>query len=345
MTKPSLGKTDKKRLNAVGFIVLLSIFIAIVTFHFILIASASECKEGLAGLFCFKMILAGFISPILTLVAGFAAISLIAQIIKSLKTRSDKHTSTINIQWSKTMQSQVPKRFLSFLLLGLIVLATLTPIAITTNTLAYSLNTIRCGGLPIESFDVIGSSHYRLPSDDGYGIKSTSSYTLCSQDEAEATLGYHITEPTKALAEKGQKYLEDSQEKARFSPEKVTYQLYVPNPEVYTIEDLKISEIQQVNHSFYYVRKDGVRIGEVRQVPIDNAYNLCDHDNNPSKRYCKRIGSSLNGIEIYREYNNGLRGVTSQYAGANIGNTGIIVRSDIDQNVIDLINALVPYRD
>jgi len=320
---PTSKKVKNKKQDTSHFIAILSAFIAIFALHILLIVSTPECEQGLAGLFCSEKLVLNYVTPALTVVAVVLASMLVVSIIPVLKSA---------------------KRFRAIILTILIVVATVTPAAIQTNILPYSLSTIKCGGLPVESFTVIGSSQYRLPGEDGYGINPASEYTMCTQNEAEATLAYHGREQTKALAEKGRNYLEESKEAARFSPEKVTYELYVPNPNIYTIEDLRISEIHQVNHSFFTVKKNGNIIGRVREVPSSNDYNLCAY-NNPAERYCTQIGLSSNGSEIYREQNKGLRGWNSQYAGANIGNTGIIVQSDIDQDVIDLINAMTPYKD
>lgn len=343
MIMPTLRKVNKKKSNSITFVALLSVFTAAVVLHLFLITSTPACKEGIAGLFCFKLFVLYYLTPFLTITAIITATMLIVRIAPSLKKQKNHRDSTITISWLKTLQTKVPKKPSAIILVVLITLATFTPAAMQSNVLPYSLSAARCGVLPIESYRVIGVSHYRLPSDEGYGIKPTSTYTMCSQDEAEATLGYHGSEQTKALVERSQNYIQESEEAARFSPEKVSYTLYLPNPNVYTIEDLKISEIHQVNHSFYTVKKNGVVIGRVREVPIDNDYNLCDKKNNPSQGYCKPIGLSSSGVEIYREYNNTLRGWTAQYAGANIGSTGIIVTSNVDQDVIDLINAMVPY--
>ncbi len=344
MKRKQTLKSKQKTYSKLALIVSVSLLLIIVAFFLFPNLLAAICpQDALWSASCNGLVLIFYITPasfVIPLVIGVVAIS-------SLKTYLNntnlKNNTIFTIPWTKHSKPEVKKKpFLIFISI-LICICIAIPYSISSGFFPFTINSIRCGGLPVESSTFAASYSYRLPGDKGYGIHTFSDYNYCTQDEIKATNGYHRDVNTDAAKEEAAILRSEREEAKKFSAEKVTYQVYIPNLEGYTIDNLRLSDIDSTNHTFYNIKKNGEHIASVREVPKDNSYNICDKNANPKKRYCESIGFDSQGREILRQYANGVKGWTSSSAGTNIGDTGIIITTKADEDAIKILGSMVPY--
>ncbi len=257
--------------------------------------------------------------------------------------RKVKEKVLFAIPWTHKYQTKVTIKLLKKT--GLIVIITFIILmyGLGSNAFAYSWGVIRCGHLPVESGNLMSSS-YTLPGEKGYGLNSFASYQYCTQQEAESA-GYHRDTVTLANQEQAAQQQAARAEAEKFSPSKVSYTVYVPTAQGYVVANMKLSTIQSNIHTFYDIKKNGTIIGQVRELGINDSYNICDPHANASESYCKVIGHDAAGREIKREFTKGIKDWRSSYTGVNIGGTGIILQSDDDTEAVTILSSMQIYSE
>lgn len=248
------------------------------------------------------------------------------------------------IPWTKKCKTAVTKPLLrrtGLIILGLFIFLT---VGFGSNTLPFAYSTIRCLGLPVQTSNFMGSRTLTMPGEKGYGPSLFNSYKFCTKEQAKAA-GYGPT----ALSEEAKQKLEaqrKAQEEAkRFSPSKVSYTVYIPRLEGYEASNLELSTIQSNIHTFMRIKKNGTVIGQIRELKVNDSYNICIQPDDPNKSYCKVIGHDSQGREIKRSFRKGSKEWTSNYAGINIDDTGIILSSDDDTEAVKILSSLQKYTE
>jgi hypothetical protein len=256
--------------------------------------------------------------------------------------KKQKEKIYFTIPWTRKHRIQVTKPFLwraGLITLGLFIVFT---IGVGSGTLQFAYGIARCKGLPVQSSDFMASYTYYLPGDDNYRPSLLSSYKYCNQEQAEAA-GYRpsvVSEEAKQDALEMQMARDEAQ---RFSADKVDYQVFIPSVEGYSVDDLRLSEIKGNQHTFMRIKKEGTVIGQIRELRIDDSYNVCKESDDPDKDYCTVIGKDSQGREIKRAFHNGLKGWKSGYVGINIEGTGIILSSEDDAEALKILSTLQKY--
>ena len=216
----------------------------------------------------------------------------------------------------------------------------------------FAFGTAKCLGLPTETNDFMASYSYKVPGDEGYGIHPLASYKYCSAKDAAAH-GYRHSVLTTAGKAEQDAIWKKHQEERKFSLSKVDYILYVPS-KPYAISNLHITQMtaQQSglespqNHTLFDVSKNGQRVGQVRELKVGDAYNICQSINTPSDSYCKVVGEDNKRRKIRREYTKDFKGNWhSYYIEETIGNTGIILMTNSNSEAIAFFNTLTQYTE
>lgn len=245
------------------------------------------------------------------------------------------------IRWTRRSKLHVRR---SLLVKAIIISILILVLGFGTNTLPYLYKTVECMRLPVESSRFMAGYDYKLPGDEGYGIHIFSEYNYCTQADIEATHGYHHSTLTSAGRAELEKQHEAYRESQKFVLSKLDFQFYVPDSPEYTITDKQVMMIHSNAHAFYTVLKGDKKTGQIRELKRTDSYNICASVD-PQKRYCRVIGKDSMGREVNREYDRGIHSWNSYYVGINIGETGIILSTDDDQEAIKIFGAMKLYTE
>jgi len=245
------------------------------------------------------------------------------------------------ISWTRKYKTPITPPLLKRL--GFILLAIFLVVAIGVGSggLNFIAGTIGCRALPVEASSFLTKTII-MPGEKDYGPSPFATYKYCTREQAQAA-GYVSSTPSEEEKKAAEAQVQAREEAARFSPAKVDYTVYVPVLEGYEITDIYLSEIHSSSHTFMKIKKNGTVIGQIREVPVDNEYNICQEADNPKQDYCAVIGHDAAGREIKRSYHNGIKGWQSYYVGINIDGTGIILSTDDDTEAVLLLSLLQQY--
>lgn len=223
-----------------------------------------------------------------------------------------------------------------------IIVIVLLGIGLITGHTTYGLALIRCGRLPVSASRFMAGYSYVLPGESYYSVGPFQEY-YCTQQEAQKA-GFHHDPWTEGGKKEDQERRAKYNEERKFAISKLNFQFYVPNLLGYTITDMHVDMIHSNIHAFYTIVKDGKNVGQVRELKKTDNYNLCK-STNPQDSYCKVIGHDAAGREVNREYINGVKGWKSYYTSINIGDTGIILSTDNNQEALKVFGAMKLYKE
>jgi hypothetical protein len=260
--------------------------------------------------------------------------------------KKQKEKVYFTLFWTNKHKTEVTKSLikrLSLIFIGVVLLGT---IILGSGAHRFVIGVIKCKALPVETVSFF-TKNLVLPGQHGYGLDPMATYDYCTEESAR-TAGYGpkvISQEEKAADEAKAQAAEAARiEAERFAPEKVNYVVYVPSLAGYESSQFRLSQILGVQHTFFRIKKNGTVIGQVREIPVDNDYNLClKPDTTTSK--CEVIGHDKVGREIHRSFSMQRSGWSSNYVGINIGGTGIILSSDNDAEAIQLLSSLQQYKE
>lgn len=261
-----------------------------------------------------------------------------------MPSKKQKEKILFTILWTKKHKTAVTKpllRRVGLILLGLFIFLT---VGFGSNTLPYAFSTIRCLGLPVQTSDFMASKTLTMPGEKGYGPNLFNSYKFCTKKQAEAA-GYRSSVLSEEAKQKLDAQRKAQEEAKRFSPSKVDYTVYVPKLEGYEASNLELSKIQSNVHTFMRIKKNGTVIGQIRELKVNDSYNICTKPDDPNKSYCKVIGHDAQGREIKRSFRKGFKEWSSNYTGVNIDGTGIILSSDDDTEAVKILSSLQKYTE
>lgn len=259
-----------------------------------------------------------------------------------VKKKQKKEKIYFVIPWSKNLRTDVTKSFLGRI--GLITLGAFLLIAIGlgSGTLQLAVATVRCAGLPVQASDFMASSTYYLPGQSGYGPDIFNNYSYCTKEQVESA-GYRPSILSEEAKQEAFAQQEARKEAERFSADKVSYQVYIPVLEGYSVDQLRLSEIKGNQHTFMRIKKNGTVIGSIRELKHDDNYNICIGEKKPNGSYCELIGNDTQGREINRYFPRGLNNRTSNSVSIQLDGTGIILESDNDIEAVQLLSSLQRY--
>ena len=204
---------------------------------------------------------------------------------------------------SKTKkQPQTPKyrRNKRYLIIGLALGAVLLLVLLLqlwrTGQLQYAFAYVRCGGQPVEAIDFAASYTYILPTDEGYGPGLFNKY-YCAEQEAQAA-GFRHSSLTTAGRQEAEEQAEAQEDRRRFDKTRLDYVAYVPSLTSFTYTTPEFSYNPEWTDIFYYIKRQGVRVADVREGRVGSGYELCVS----TKYTCKSIGTDSQGRDIKRQY-------------------------------------------
>ncbi|OJU88027.1 hypothetical protein BGO17_03570 [Candidatus Saccharibacteria bacterium 49-20] len=257
-----------------------------------------------------------------------------------MTTRKQKEKALFTVKWTRTRQTRVTKSVLRRFGLLTLGAALLIAIGIGSGGFKFAAGVVRCGGLPVESISFL-SKTLKMPGDEGYGLSPFATYQYCTREQAQAA-GFGPVVLSEAQKQELEAKRLAREEAKRFSPEKIDYTVYAPVADGYEVSDIYLSQISSI-HTFFKIKKNGTVVGSVRELPVDDPYNICSPSDNPAKDYCEVIGHDTSGREIKRSYHKGVKGWSSRTVGINIDGTGIILSSDDDTEALLILGSLEPY--
>lgn len=207
--------------------------------------------------------------------------------------------------------------------------------------LQYGFAYMKCGGAPIDASRFMASYSYNLPTDKMYNPGIFSEY-FCTESEAQKK-GFHHSVLSDAAQKESVALEVQREEEARFSPDKVSYTLYVPI-EKYTYGQIRIMKMSNKDpHSFYSVKQDGYNVANVREGAIPSNYQLCTNEISG----CTSIGKDKRGLEIMKQTSDS-KSSSVGYT-ANIGGTFInltdIYDEITDTDILNIYSSLGEYEN
>lgn len=204
--------------------------------------------------------------------------------------------------------------------------------------LQYSVAYVACGGRPISASSFAASYSYELPGESGYGPRVFNRY-FCTEQQAKAA-GFRHSVLTAGGSAEQKAQQEKTIEDAAFSLDKISFDFYVPSG-VYSAGSITVSKMNSGdNQAFFSLKKEGSKVGRVREGKVPNEYQLC----RDQAYECTNIGADHQGRSVQKQTAN--EAVTSYMV--VIGETFINIEdaSGIgDEEAVLVFNSLVNYEN
>ncbi len=214
----------------------------------------------------------------------------------------------------------------------LILLVSLIPIAIWSNLFAYGYYYLKCEDKPLE----LAGKYYRIPGDEGYGIRPGSDYSNCSYGAPSGAQRDPSTKVGKNIAKKQA----EAAELAR-------YTVYTPKGYIITpITKTNYGDRVEANYTITTDSRIQFRVREMKKDSIFSYTNLCSKPAEGSWSGTV-IGKDDKGREICRT--NISKYIKDYIVGVNIGNTAIMLQTpnasaeSLNAEVTAIFSAMEPH--
>ena len=132
----------------------------------------------------------------------------------------------------------------------------------------YPFYLLKCGHRPVITSTFMASRSYWTPEDEGYRVSALSGPYFCTREEAKSA-GFRPSPWTEQGRKEAAQWDKEYDEKKRFSPEKISFQAYVPNLAGYEYTTPELGYSGSIENQVFFTikNKDGyvtrVREGEV----------------------------------------------------------------------------------